>query len=544
MARKILTHLDLSKNELQNAVLGKLATAPSSPVTGQMYYNTTDNTGYMWNGTVWEDMTTSAGAGSTNLSTTLSATTVIINSDTGGDASIPSADGTNAGIMTSADKVKLNGIASGATANSTDTFLLDRANHTGAQAISTVTGLQTALDNKVDENAAITGATATKITYDAKGLVTAGAAATTTDIAEGTNLYYTAARVQSNRLDQLAAPTAAVSLNNQKITSLANPTTDSDAATKAYADSIAQGLDFKASVRAATTANGALTTAFANGSVIDGVTLVTGNRILIKDQTTGSENGIYTVNATGAPTRALDADSNTEVTSGMFAFVEEGTTNADTGWVLNNNGAITLGTTALAFTQFSSAGVPTAGTGLTKTGNTFAIDNTVATLAGTQTLTNKTINLTSNTLQATVAQLNTATGDTLVTAAGTQTLTNKSISGGQITSAVANATTAVNVSGTVAIANGGTGQTTAAAARTALGAVGIHTQTIGDGAATSIIVTHNLGNQFVTACVYEVGSTPALLMVECDVSLTSATTTTFTFATAPTAGQYRVVITG
>lgn len=544
MARKILTHLDLTKNELQNAVLGKLASAPASPVAGQMYYNTTDNTGYMWNGSAWEDMTTTAGAGSTNLTTTTSATTLIVNSDTGTDATLPAATTTVAGVQTAADKTKLDGIATGATANSTDAFLLDRTNHTGAQAISTVTGLQTALDGKVDENAAIVAGTATKITYDAKGLVTAGASATTTDIGEGTNLYYTDARVRLNRLDQLAVPTAAVSLNSQKITSLAAPTTDSDAATKAYADSIAQGLDFKASVRAATTVNGALTTAYANASVVDGVTLATGDRILIKDQTTGSENGIYTVNATGAPTRALDADSNTEVTGGMFTFVEEGTTNADTGWVLNNNGSITLGTTALSFTQFSSAGVPTAGTGLTKTGNTFAIDSTVATLSGTQTLTNKSINLSNNTLTATVAQLNTAVSDTLVTTAGTQTLTNKSISGGQITSAVANATTAVNVSGTVAVANGGTGATTAAAARTNLGAVGKFTGTIGDGVATAIAVTHSLGSQYVTAQIFEVGSTPALTMVECDISLTDANTTTFTFAVAPTANQYRVVITG
>lgn len=163
-------------------------------------------------------------------------------------------------------------------------------------------------------------------------------------------------QVRTNRLDQMAAPTADVSLNSHKLTNVTDPASAQDAATKNYVDLIASGLrDFKQSVRATTTANGTLATAFANGQSIDGVTLVTGDRILIKDQTSGAENGIYTVNASGAPTRATDADSSAEVTPGMFVFVEEGTTLHDTGWVLNTDAPITLGTTALVFAQFSNA---------------------------------------------------------------------------------------------------------------------------------------------------------------------------------------------
>ena len=171
----------------------------------------------------------------------------------------------------------------------------------------------------------------------------------------------------------LSGQAAALAMNSQKITGLATPTADGDAATKSYVDGVAQGLSAKDSVRATTTANGTLASAFANGQAIDGVTIATGDRILIKNQTSGAENGIYTVNASGAPTRAVDFDANAEVAKGAFIFVEEGTVNADAGFVLTTDGAITLGTTALAFTQFSGAGDITAGSALTKSGNTLNV---------------------------------------------------------------------------------------------------------------------------------------------------------------------------
>ena len=171
--------------------------------------------------------------------------------------------------------------------------------------------------------------------------------------------------------------TGVINVSSARITSLGTPTGGTDAATKNYVDAQLQGLDVKNSVRVATTANGTLATAFANGETVDGITLATNDRILLKDQSTGSENGIYTVNASGAPTRATDFDENSEVTGGTFFFVEEGTTNADNGFVMTNDGTVTVGTTALVFTQFSGAGQVIAGDALTKSGNTLnvGVDN-------------------------------------------------------------------------------------------------------------------------------------------------------------------------
>ena len=164
-----------------------------------------------------------------------------------------------------------------------------------------------------------------------------------------------------------------IDVSSARITSLATPTGSTDAATKAYVDAQLQGLDVKTSVRVATTANGTLSSAFANNSTVDGITLATNDRILLKNQSTGSENGIYTVNASGAPTRATDFDADSEVTGGAFFFAEEGSVNADNGFVLTNDGAITVGTTALTFTQFSGAGQVIAGSALTKSGNTLNV---------------------------------------------------------------------------------------------------------------------------------------------------------------------------
>ena len=185
------------------------------------------------------------------------------------------------------------------------------------------------------------------------------------------------ARVLTKRLDQFAAPTGSVAMNSQKLTGLADPTLAQDAATKAYVDALVNGTDWKASVRVATTVAGTLATSFANGQTVDGVTLVTGNRILIKDQAAGAENGIYTVNASGAPTRATDADGASEVTANIAMFVEEGTANADTQWRLTTNNPITIGTTALVFAQIGAGTSYTNGTGLGLAGNVFSVDRTL-----------------------------------------------------------------------------------------------------------------------------------------------------------------------
>lgn len=165
------------------------------------------------------------------------------------------------------------------------------------------------------------------------------------------------------------------------------PTSDSHAATKGYVDGVKQSLDIKDSVRVATTADlsasysSLVLTGGGNGAItVDGVNLSAGDRVLVKDQSTGSENGIYTVTTVGdvsnpfVLTRASDFDSSDEVTSGAFCFVEEGTANGDQGFVLTTNETITLDSTALTFTQFSGAGQVIAGDGIAKSGNTISIN--------------------------------------------------------------------------------------------------------------------------------------------------------------------------
>jgi len=164
---------------------------------------------------------------------------------------------------------------------------------------------------------------------------------------------------------------------------------DDSLVNKTYVDQVANGLDVKASVRVATTANLSATynnsngtlTASANGAIsIDGVTLSVGDRVLVKDQTSQVQNGIYKVTTTGGAsaafvlTRTPDADEASEVTGGAFTFVEEGTANADNGYVATHNGTPTLGTTNITFDQFSGAGQISAGDGLSKTGNTIDVN--------------------------------------------------------------------------------------------------------------------------------------------------------------------------
>jgi hypothetical protein len=181
------------------------------------------------------------------------------------------------------------------------------------------------------------------------------------------------AGVRTNRLDQLTQPSAAVAMNGQRMTGLADPVGDQDAATKAYVDATAVGLDVKNSARVATTEDITLS----GVQTIDGVGVLAGDRVLVKDQATGSENGVYDVVSGGAWTRSEDAVQD-ELTSGSFVFVEEGSINGSAGFVVSTANPITIGTTNIEWSQFSGAGQITAGAGMTKSGNTLDVNTASA----------------------------------------------------------------------------------------------------------------------------------------------------------------------
>jgi hypothetical protein len=282
-------------------------------------------------------------------------------------------------------------IKRGATA---DTYTIDTSTYlTGNQSISLSGDASGSGTTAITVTLASVGTagTYTKVTTDAKGRVTAGTTLSATDIPTltATKISDFDTQVRTSTVAQLAAPAAALAMNSQKITGLADPTAAQDAATKNYVDLAIQGLDPKASVVVGTTANltatattQTLTNSGAQAAIaIDGVTLAANDRVLVKDQTTPAQNGIYVVTNIGSVstnwvlTRSDDASLWSELPA-AFVFVEKGSTNADNGFLFTVEQGGTLGTTAVTITQFSGAGQITAGNGLTKTGNTIDVVGT------------------------------------------------------------------------------------------------------------------------------------------------------------------------
>lgn len=285
--------------------------------------------------------------------------------------------------------------------------------------------------------------------------------------------------------------------NNQRLRAVADPSAATDAATRQYVDNLVAGMRWKDPVRVATTTNGALATAYANGQTVDGVVLATGDRILLKNQTAAAENGIYTVAASGAPARANDANTAAKL-AGAAVMVAEGTTNADRVFVQTAD-SITLGTTGLTWTQIGM-------------GTTYSADGQGIELSGTTFL----LELDGTTLAKSAAGLRVGSG-----AAGAGL---------------------VEASGVLAVGQG-TGITVAADAisvdTAVTGRAGLAFN-VGDGAATTVTLTHNFATYDVEVQVVE--NSGGRETVYPDVTRPTTNTVAIVFPTAPAAGAYRAFV--
>jgi hypothetical protein len=480
--------LDFAKYEARNLRIHQLGASPSSPVTGQMYYNNVDNTLYWWDGTVWVPARGGSPSG-----------------PAGGDLA-GSYPNPTIGLLKITDAHVAAANKDGAVGTASMRTL-----GTGAQ--QAAAGNDARLGAASPPNGAAGGDLSG--TYPnpqiAAGVITdADVAPANKDGIVGTaSLRTLGAGAQQampgNRtLDAIANPVAARSMNGYKITGLADPTLPQDGATKLYVDSVAQGVDTKQSVRVASVANLALF----DEDTVDGVSLQAGNRVLVKDQDVQTQNGIYVVVAGGSWTRATDADTVNELV-GAFTFVEQGS-QADTGWVCTLDQGATLGTSPIEWAQFSGAGQVVAGGGMTKTGNTLDI----------------------------------GAGSGITVQVDHISVANNGITNAMLADGAVNLNSA-DVTSTLPLGNGGTGQTTAKTAReTGLAASGYYSSAT-HGAGTTIVIsqaTHGLRASRGLIVQVQLEATGAIVLP--DVTVAANGDVAVTFGASVTANTYRVTIIG
>ena len=350
MAFKQTTALDMTGLEILNVRAQNLAGAPGTPTAGQFWYNTTTGRIEFRGAAANIDPTARA-----NHTGTQDAATTLTNL---GGVALSSLGAPTAAVALNAQKLTNVALA---TVNTDGANLQNVTNAIAALRLNTITA----------------GADVAFSGFKLTGVGT-GVAAT-----DGANVGNITTALATLKLNNLATPTANYDISDYYITTTASAPAANALVPRSYVDGLINGTDWKAAVRVATTAalgtlSGLLT--------VDGVTLVAGDRILVKNEAAGAANGLY-VAATGAWTRAADAVQGT-LTADAAVFVEEGTVNADSQWRLTTNNPITVGTTALTFAQIGAATSYTNGTGLTLTGSTFAIDTATvvrkysATLAG------------------------------------------------------------------------------------------------------------------------------------------------------------------
>lgn len=395
-------------------------------------------------------------------------------------------------------------------------------------------------------------------------------------------------QVRTSRLDQMADPTAAISMNGQNIKNLTTPTSATDATNKAYVDQVAGGLDFKGSVQLCATSNVNIGTP--GPGPIDGVTPSSGYRVLLAGQTTAAQNGIYVWNgASSSMTRAPDADESAEVTGGMYTYVESGAANGSKGYVLATTGTIVLGTTPLAFTQFGGGGggggippgtlgadtvlkadvadtpigltvAPSTFVGRAATGAIAALDSTAAKtilaianadVSGLGALATKSTIGSTDITDGSIAAADLAVNPyARVNHTGTQLAATISDFDGQVRTSrldqMAVPTGSVSV-GSQKITNlgtptAGTDAATMAYVDSKSSGIAKSVSTIGNGAATSFTVTHNRNTKDIIVQIYE---TATGVVVYADVTLTTLNALTVTgFGFAPDTNYYTVVVMG